>query len=124
MFLQPDDHGLAVGRGGFPKTEQITNLGTMILDRAALPVVTPPVGRIESGLLRQMLNGGRRHFLGVIRKAALRLEELEQHRKTETGRAGLGKKQQPFLRRERPGLGQFLAAAGALHEQGCGKVIL
>src|SRR5688500_8528247 len=65
------------------EAEVVPDLGTMILDGAATPIVLQILLGWHAELRRDIRDDGRRHLVLVLREASLHLEILEQERAAE-----------------------------------------
>ena len=83
LLGQPHGELLLVGNRRLPEAERLADLGAVKLDRAATPGVVDPGLEGDLHLLGHILHGGLRYLAGVIGKAALQLEELEEQAEPE-----------------------------------------
>ena len=93
LDIQPAAEHLGVVQRGFTEAERRTDLGTVVLDGPAAPVVALPSGRGHADLARDCFDRGSGHVLRAAREAALSLEQLEQHGEAQARGTGLVAKQ-------------------------------
>ena len=89
MFDEPGGERLAVFHGSLPKVEKRTDLGAVVFDGSAVPVVTPPFPWGDVDLAGNVLDRDIGNLLSLPGETALVLEELQEDGKAEAHRAGL-----------------------------------
>jgi hypothetical protein len=115
VVAEPADQCLTVGHRGFPEAEELANLGSVVLDRAPLPVVLQPELWGEVELLGHVFDHGLRHVPDGPRKSALVLEGFQQHCKREPRRSALAQCLLFFVWRQGPVLDELIGMPVAFH---------
>src|SRR5262249_31147657 len=77
MFVQPGNEGLAILDSRLPETEEVPDLGPVILDGAPVPVIVSPFQRCDIDLGGDVLNNNTGDVLSLPGKTPLVLEELQ-----------------------------------------------
>ena len=115
VFDEPGGERRAVFHGGFPKAEQLPDLGAVILDGAALPSIVRPRGGLDVDLLGDVSHHNIGDLLGMLREASFVLEELQEDGKAEASRAGLVGEQRLLTGQQGPVFGHLVGVPVAFH---------
>src|SRR4051794_18101563 len=89
VFGKPGGEGLAVLDGRLPEAEERADLGAVVLDGAAVPVVARPFPGRDISLAGDVLDGDVGDIMPLPGKTPLVLEELQQDGKAQARRAAL-----------------------------------
>jgi hypothetical protein len=108
MLAQPTHHALAVFDHGLSKTKERPDLGAMIFDRTALPVIIGPAQRGDLRLPDKVLDGFRRDIALAAREPPFGLKKLQEGCETQTAGTGLVHQQHKLTGRKRPVVDQFV----------------
>ena len=104
LAIQPAAERLGVVQRGLSEPERPADLGAVVFDGPAVPVVALPGSRGDADLARYGLDCGNGHVLGTAREAALHCEQLEQHGEAQARGAGLVADQRTVRRAQRPAI--------------------
>jgi len=116
LVAEPGGEILAVLDRRLPEPEGVANLGAVVLDRAARPVILRVVLRRDADLRGHVDDDGAGDLVLGVREPRLVLEELEQEGEAEPCRPRLVAEQLQFGRRQGPVLGQIVGVPPALHD--------
>ena len=117
LLCQPLRQPLLVRAGRLTESGRFPDLRAVILDRSTRPRVLRKLARLDLHQAGDVLDGRRRQLRGVRGEAALQLEELQQQREPQTGRAGLVRDQLPIAVDKRPTIDQVLRLPHTSHER-------
>jgi hypothetical protein len=117
MISKPDHDGIAILYRCLTKPEQRPNLGAMILDRAAIPVIVRPAFWTHLGLPHEIFDRRGGYLIAAAWKSAFRLKELQQSRETDPARAALVYEQHKLAGRKRPLLDHLILCTDLFHGQ-------
>src|ERR1039458_6725963 len=115
MLDEPVAEGLRVLDGCFPEPEEVPDLGAMLLDRPAFPVILCPFGWQDLDLRGEIFDNDNRYLLLLPWKAMFVLKELEQSGESEAGCSALISEGRCFIGRTSPVLCQFFRIPLAFH---------
>jgi len=119
LAIQPTAERLGVVQRGFTKAERRTDLGTVVFDGPATPIVALPRDCCHADLARDGFDRGGRHVLRAAWKPALGLEQLEQHGKAQARGAGLVAEQRAVGGAQRPAVMGVAAGPVSHHASPC-----
>jgi integrase len=115
LIGHPVDELVGILNTRLAKTEGSADLGAVILDRAAAPVVRDIGFGWDADLAGQMRHNGGRHLVLAVRKSAFVTKEREQCREPKASRARLVGQQGLIARLQGPLSRQFIVVPQALH---------
>jgi hypothetical protein len=118
LLGRPCGELVLIAAGGLAEPECRPDLLPVVLDRSSRPRVRRDRRRWDLDLAGDVLHRAGRKLINVPREPGLDLEELQQQREAQPGRAGLVAHQRPVRAEQGPRLDQLLRRPLAAHGAG------
>ena len=115
LLQEPDHQRFPILDVRLAEAEEAADLGAVVLDRAAAPVVPQVLLGRHAHLLGEMDDHRAGDLLPRPREAPVPPEHFEQHGEAQPCRACLVGQQRQLIRRQRPLLNQFILVPLPLH---------